>query len=246
MNKFKYTLGLLMALAVAAPEVSSQETFKRGLEQVSFIPKGQWLTGISVNYAHSSQDNYQFLIIEDVSGDAYSFKVSPMLQYCFKDNLTAGGKFAYERTQTTIDRASVKIDSETTYDTNNFMLQSDNYYGAAVFRNYISLGSSMRFAFFNQVQLEIGGGRSKLLNGEGDDLTGTFQKQYSVNVGLTPGMMMFLNNYSAIEVNVGVLGFEYNHTKATTDHVYVATTNRKKANFKVNLFSISFGVAFYL
>lgn len=246
MKKLKYALGALLALSAAAQPLSAQETFKRGLEQVSFIPKGQWVTGVSVSYAHSNQDNYQFLIMEEISGDAYTFKVSPMLQYCFKDNLTIGGKFAYQRTSSNIDHASIKIDSETTYDTNNLQLVSDAYYGAAVFRNYISLGQSMRFAFFNQVQLELGGGRSKLLNGEGDDLTGTFQKNYSVNVGLTPGMMMFLNNYSAIEVNVGVLGFEYQHSKATTDRVYVAKTNHKKANFKVNLFSISFGVVFYL
>ncbi len=231
---------------LSAFTANGQETFKRGLEQQSFIPKGQWVTGVSVNYVQSSQDNYQFLIIEDISGDTYSFKVSPMLQYCFKDNLTAGGKFAYQRSKMAVDRASVILDSETTYDTNNLNILSDNYYGAAVFRNYISLGSSMRFAFFNQVQFELGGGTSRLLNGSGEDLTGTFSKNFSLNVGLTPGMLMFLNNYSAIEVNVGVLGFGYTHTKSTTDRVYVAKTNHKSANFKVNLFSISFGVAFYL
>ena len=65
-------------------------------------------------------------------------------------------------------------------------------------------------------------------------------------MGLAPGMIMFLNNYSAIEVNVGVLGFSYSHTKSTTDQVYVANRNMRSANFKINLFSITFGVAFYL
>ena len=59
-------------------------------------------------------------------------------------------------------------------------------------------------------------------------------------------MIMFLNNYSAIEVNVGVLGFNYSHTRATTDQIYVANRSSKSANFKINLFSITFGVAFYL
>lgn len=233
-------------LTLACPFASGQETFKRGLEQQSFIPKGQWVTGLSVNYSQSNQKNYQFIIVENISGDTYTFKVSPMVQYCFKDNLTAGGKFAYERTNMSIDNASVIIDSSTDYSADKLNVLSDNYYGAAVFRNYISMGSSMRFAFFNQLQLELGGGHSRLLNGRGKDLTGTFSKNYSVNIGLTPGVLMFLNNYSAIEVNVGVLGFGYTHTKYTTDRVYVAETNHKSANFKINLFSISFGVAFYL
>lgn len=104
----------------------------------------------------------------------------------------------------------------------------------------------MRFAFFNEVQLNIGGGQSKVVNGENDDITGTYARNFSAGIGLTPGMIMFLNNYSAIEVSIGVLGFNYNHTKATTDRIYVANTHNKTANFKINLFSISFGVAFYL
>ena len=57
---------------------------------------------------------------------------------------------------------------------------------------------------------------------------------------------MFLNNYSAIEVNVGVLGFSLRDTKTITDRIYVAHRKSKSANFRINLFSITFGVAFYL
>jgi hypothetical protein len=116
----------------------------------------------------------------------------------------------------------------------------------ASFRNYISLGHSHRFGFFNEVQLQFGGGESKIINGSGDDLSGTFSRNWDVNIGLAPGMVMFLNNYSAIEVNVGVLGFSYSHTDYTTDQIYQAALDTKQANFKINLFSITFGVAFYL
>ncbi|MBD5244514.1 MAG: hypothetical protein HDS02_02845 [Bacteroides sp.] len=225
---------------------SAQEPFKRGLEQISFVPKGQWITGVSVNYSQSNQDNYQFLIVEGINGDTYSFKVSPMLMYCFKDNLAAGGKFSYTRSRTRLDSGSVILDSETTYDADHLYAITSNYYGTATFRNYISLGSSMRFGMFNEVQLELGGGQSKISNGTGDDFTGTFERNFSLNVGLTPGFVMFLSNYSAIEVNIGVLGFGYTDTKSTTDRIYVAHRSTKHANFKINLFSVSFGVVFYL
>lgn len=58
--------------------------------------------------------------------------------------------------------------------------------------------------------------------------------------------MVFLNNYSALEVNVGVLGFNYRNTRSVTDQIYVANRTSKHANFKINLFSITFGVAFYI
>lgn len=226
--------------------LSAQVEFKRGLEQISFIPKGQWITGVSVSFSQSNQKNYQFLIVESIDGDTYTFKVSPMLLYCFKDNLAAGGKFAYTRSRTRLDNATVVIDSETDYNVENLYSISQNYSAMAVFRNYISFGRSRRFGLFNEVQLQIGGGESKIANGRGKDLTGTFERSWDVNVGLAPGLIMFLNNYSAIEVNVGVLGFSYNHTKAVTDQIYDASRYGKSARFKINLFSITFGVAFYL
>ncbi len=246
MDKLKYSTLSILFMLIGLVHVNAQEPFKRGLEQVRFVPKGQWITGVSVNYSQSDQDNYQFLIVEDISGDTYSFKVSPMLMYCFKDNLAAGGRFGYSRSQTKLESGNVVLDSETNYDVDNLFSVSHNFYGTALFRNYISLGRSMRFGFFNEVQMQFGSGESKICNGSGDDLTGTFERNYSLDVGLAPGMIMFLSNYSAIEVNVGVLGFSYNHTKSTTDQIYVSNRDTKSANFKINLFSISFGVVFYL
>ena len=246
MKRFHKILFILTLLVAVAPSLRAQEEFKRGLEQISFVPKGQWIAGVNVSYSHSNQDNYQFLIVENLKGDSYSFKVSPMVLYSFKDNLAVGGKFAYQRQKTRLDNANVIIDSETSYDVDHLYSISQNYYGTAAFRNYISLGNSSRFGFFNEVDLKLGGGQSKIVNGSGDDLTGTYERNFNMGIGLTPGFVMFLSNYSALEVSVGVLGFDYTHTKSTTDRIYIANRKSQHANFKVNLFSISFGVAFYI
>ena len=135
---------------------------------------------------------------------------------------------------------------DTNYDVDNLYQVSQNYSAMACFRNYFSFGRSHRFGMFNEVQMQFGGGQSKILNGSGDDLTGTYSKSWNMNIGLAPGLVMFLNNYSAVEVNVGLLGFNYSHTKSTTDQIYDAKVDNKNANFKINLFSITFGVTFYL
>lgn len=241
----RLSVTLLLCITCLAT-ARAQEPFKRGLEQYSFIPRGQWITGVSVSFSQSSNDNYQFLVLEGIKGDAYTFKVSPMLMYCFKDNLAAGGRFAYKRTLMRVDKARFVLASDTDYNIDNLYSLSHSYSGMAAFRNYISFGDNKRFGMFNEVQLQIGGSQSKLCNGTGQDLTGTYERSFDLDVGLAPGMIMFLNNYSAIEVNVGVLGFSYTNTKSTTDQVYVARRNSQTANFKINLFSITFGVAFYL
>lgn len=241
----KIALPLILIVAFALG-THAQEHFKRGLEQISFVPKGQWIGGVSVSYSQSDFENYQFLIVENLNGDTYTFKVSPMVMFCFKDNLAAGGRLSYSRSRTRLDGASLVLGADTSYDVDNLYSISHNYHGTAMFRNYISLGKSMRFGFFNEVDLSLGGGQSKLINGTGDELTGTYERNFNLNIGLTPGIIMFLSNYSAIEVSIGVLGFNYTHTHSISDQIYQAERNRKSANFRINLFSVQFGVAFYI
>lgn len=243
MRKLLILTVLLSSVLVTA---QAQKPFSRDIEQHTFIPKGQWITGVSVSYSMSNQDNYQFLVFENINGDTYTFKVSPMLLYAFHDNLAAGGRVAYSRSKTSLDKASVILGSDTNYDVDNLSMISQSFSGTAAFRNYINLGSSTRFGLFNEVQMQFSGGESKIINGTGEDLTGTFEKTFSFDIGLSPGVVVFLNNYSAIEVNVGVLGFSYNHARSVTDQIYIANRTTKAANFKINLFSITFGATFYL
>lgn len=245
LRRYLRQLICLLLVAAAFPAVA-QEEFKRDLESVVFVPKGQWITGVSVSYTQSDQNNYQFFILENLSGDTYSFKVSPMVLYAVKNDLALGGKFAYSRSLTKLEEGSIVLDSETSYDLNNLYSLGHNYSFMGVMRNYFSLGRSKRFGFFNEVQLELGGGQSKLMQGKSTDITGAYERNFHMNVGLAPGLVIFLNNYSAIEVNVGVLGFQYTATKQITDRIYESHRNSKSANFRINLFSITFGMSFYL
>ena len=228
------------------PQPQEIEEFKREIESVDFIPKGCWIFGLSVSYTQSSQDKYQFLILEGISGDTYSFKISPMVMFAVKADLGLGARFSYARNLTKVANADIVLDAETDYSFDHLYRLSHNYYGTLLMRNYFSIGKSKRFGFFNEVGLQLGGGQTKLTTGVGEDLTGTYERNFSLNVGLTPGLCIFLSNYSALEVNVGLLGFNYNKTKAVKDQIYVSHRDSKYANFRINLFSITFGATFYI
>ena len=220
--------------------------FERDIESNVFIPKGLWITGVSFSYSQSNQNHYQFLVFEDISADTYTFKVSPMLGYVFKNDMAAGLKFSYTRSLAKLENTDIVLDSETNLNLDHIYSLSHNYYATLFFRNYYPLGSSRRFGFFNEIQLELGGGQSKLTKGVGNSLTGTYETNFSLDIGLVPGVMVFLSNWSAMEVNVGVLGFSYRTTKSVTDQIYHARRHSKSANFRINLFSITFGTTFYL
>lgn len=240
------TLHITPAMIDSIRNTEKLENFEREYESVVFVPKGQWITGLSISYTQSNQNRYQFLILEGVSGDTYSFKVSPMLCYMFRNDMGAGLKFAYTRSLTKLENAQVILDSETDYSADHFYSLTHNYYATAFLRNYFSIGHSKRFGFFNEVQLQLGGGQSKITRGVGEDLTGAYERNFSLNVGIVPGLVLFLSNFSAVEVNVGVLGFSYKDTKTLSDRIYVSRRKSRAANFRINLFSITFGVAFYL
>ena len=244
MKKLKVIL--FLTLLVGTLTTTAQEQFTRNLESVDFVPKGQWMTGVSISYSQTNLDNYQFLIAEELEGDVYSFKVTPTLLYAFKENMAVGGKFGYSRSRSNLDNANIKIDSETGYTADNMYMLSQEYSAMGAYRYYFSIGKSKRFGMFGEAQLELGFGQSKIREGAGKDIVGSFNDNFSLNLGLAPGIVMFLNNYSAIEVNVGVLGLSYNHTKQTTNQVHVANYSSAGANFKINIFSISFGMLFYL
>ncbi len=242
----KRTIWAIVLVLCSVISAVAQEHFSRNIDSKTFVPKGQWITGVSVSYSQSNNDNYQFFIVEGIKGNTYSFTVTPMACYMFNNDLGAGGRLGYERSRVKFDNANVIIDSDTDYTNENLYCINQEYSAMGIFRNYIGIGDSKRFGFFNEVRLEFGVGESKLTNGNGSDFTGTFERSYNIGVGVMPGLVMFLTNYSAIELSVGVLGFNYSHTKQTNDQIYYASRDSKSANFRINLFSISFGVAFYL
>lgn len=211
-----------------------------------FVPKGQWIVGSSVSYSEHTENNYQFLVIDKFNADGYTFKVSPLLVYGVKDNLGMGGRFSYGRTLTRFNGLNLGLGDDLTVSLDDTYELSHSYSVMAVMRNYINLGSSKRFALFAETQLQFGGSQSKLVTRSGDELTGTYSKSVDLGIGISPGIVAFINNYTAVEVSVGVLGIEYGKVHQTRDQIYSSDRTTNVANFRINLFSIGLGIAFYL
>lgn len=235
----------IICLACTALGGYAQDTQKK-LPSKVFVPKGQWIVGSSVSYSEHTENNYDFLVVEKIKSDGYSFKLSPMFAYALKDNMALGGRFKYGRTLVRMDETQLNLDDETSFDINNIYQLKHSYSAMAIFRNYIPLGDSKRFAVFSETQLEVGGSQSKVSNGKGEALTGTYSKSTDLGFGVSPGMVAFINNYTAVEVSIGVLGVNLSKTRQVTNQVETGEQSSTSANFKINIFSIGLGIAFYL
>lgn len=239
-------IAIILFLALLGTVSAHSQEFKRNITLGTFIPKGQWIAGSSISFSEHNEQNYQFLVLDGFNSDGYTFKVSPMICYAFKDNVAAGGRFSYGRTLTKLDGMSINLDDDNQFDINDLYQLKHSYTAMAVLRNYITLGSSKRFALFSETQLGIGGSQSKVVSKGGDSVTGTFTTTTDFNIGVAPGIVAFINNYTAVEVSVGVLGLNFSKVNQKTDQVYVGERSSSSANFKINLFSIGLGIAFYL
>ena len=101
-------------------------------------------------------------------------------------------------------------------------------------------------ALFAEGGLAMGGSQSKVASGPQDSITGVYKNSFDVALGVNPGISAFLTNNMAIEVNIGVLGFNYSKTNQISNQVVTGTTSASQMNFKVNIFSIGLGASFYL
>ncbi len=231
------------------PMTINEKRSQRGLTDVNnlFVPKGQWIFGGTASYSTHTNDNYRFLIVEDINSQGYTFRVSPMIAYALKNNMAVGARFAYGRTLLKMDNAKLKFGDEKT-GTNiiakDFYALRHTYTVSAIWRQYIPLGRSKRFALFNETSLSVGGSEAKFANDS--PVKGTYETGYSIALGISPGIIAFATNNMAIEVNVGVMGLSYNHTKQVHNQVTYGKRNSSMMNFKVNIFSIGLGMAFYL
>ena len=223
----------LLAISVTAGAQKRERKIKRidrGVQEKVFIPKGQWLAGGSVSYSEHEEDNLNFLVLKDVEGKGYNFKVSPYVGYFFADNMAAGFRFAYNRTY--LDMPNLQLNHQ--YDVSGFL------------RTYMPIGNSRIFGLFNELRLSYGYSTGKNSTGSGTEYDGTFEKAHHLQIGIAPGLTAFVTNYAAVEVSMDIMGFDFKWQDQKTNQVETGKRRTSSGNFKIDLFSINIGMTFYL
>lgn len=227
------------------PITKSAKRIDRGIEQSTFVGKGQWFISGTASYSSFTADDFKFLILDDVNTKVSSFGVKVQAGYCFKDNLGAGLGFDYSHNRVDLPNIDINLGDDLNLQIQDYYSIQQVYSGTAFFRTYINLGASKRFGLFNDLKINLGGGQGKILNGQGEELKGTYQKIFKAGIIIQPGVTVFITDYFAVETSIGLLGLQYSRTDQITNQVYEGYTESWKANFKINLFAINLGLSFY-
>ena len=237
---------LYICMLLCLPLAGMAQKKQKDIPANVFVPKGQWITGANVSYSEHTEKHYNFLILDDFNSDGYKFKFSPMVSYAIRDNMTLGGRFSFGRSLTRFEDLGLGLGDGLNFTFDDTYQLKNSYTVMGIMRNYINLGTSKRFALFAETQLKFGGSKSKLVTSDGNELTGTYTSSVDLGIGVMPGIVAFVNNFTAVEVSVGVLGVDLSRTKHKTDQIYTGEQSSTSANFRIKLFSIGLGIAFYL
>jgi hypothetical protein len=244
------------------------ERFDRGLAfdtRTPSMPKGLWAAGISGGYSQHDNNDYGVFILDALNSRGNTLTVSPMVHYVFANNQSIGLRFQYRHSLFDMADAAFHLTPELSTmlfgdDGLKYRFESDNFMGFVSYRYYVGIGQSKRFLIFNEVQAGIGGGSGREDSGmtaAGDFKRTTHQKSLDFRLGFSPGATVFVTNQMAIELQIGLLGYEYRRltqqaatAPTTPEQIAVPpragsrTTHNVSARF--DLLSITFGATFYL
>lgn len=250
------TLGFLSVFSAFSKEKKPVEPFDRGIgmSRSVFIPKGTVGAGVSFSYNNYSIGNSTddagyamlFSLFQDIHGNMMSFGVAPYASYFIADNLSVGVRFDYDRSSLGLGNANISLGDAMSFNLSNFHYFKQSYTGSVTLRNYMPIADSRRFALFTEVRATGGYAQSETYKFDEGAKSGTYQDIYQFELGLVPGITAFVTNEVAVEVSIGLLGFNYQKVEQVTNQVERSEMENSGANFKINLFSIGFGMSFYI
>lgn len=247
-KKLVTILLLLVVIAGSAEAQRGKRAIKRidrEVQETVFIPKGTWMMGGSVSYSEHDEGNLNFLIMKDVEGKGYNFSVSPYVGYFFRNNIAAGFRFTYNRDYLDLGNMDINL-GDITISFDDLYYLEHKYEASGFLRTYIPIGRSKIFGLFNEARITYGYGKGKNSTGSGTTYDGTFQTVQNLQIGFAPGLTAFITDWSAVEVSVGVMGFDFKWIDQQSNRVEKGSMRTSSGNFKINLFSINIGMTFYI
>ena len=215
------------------------------------LVKGTWLLGGTFSAKSNNLSDIDLLVVDVEKFDQRAFNLRLEGSYFFKENLSLGLGLQFGE-----DKADLKanlLNNSYTRDIRNF----NRTYGVLGFiKNHIPVSSNNVFYVTNQTELFYGykSGPSETYI---DDI---LERQYAVkhSMGLTirPGILIFLTDNFAFDLNMGVLGFS--HSEQNVSYTYPpnnppSESNRKEdtkntttdLNLKFDLLKVGFGFSYY-
>ena len=218
----------------------------RDAAKTVFIPKGQWMLGGQVAWNQWNNDNLNYLVLKDINFEGYTFSAGPYFGYFFANNMAVGARFSYKRYYINLGEFDLNLGDDFNIGLKDLYYLQHNYENTVFMRSYLPIGTSNIFGLFGEFQLNYTFSEGKNSTGRDETFTGVYEKVHNLEIGIAGGMAVFLTDHVAAEVMLNVGGYRFKWGKQNTNNVEEGKLTNSGANFRINLFSIKFGMTYYL
>lgn len=222
---------------------------RRDATKALFIPKGQWMLGGQVGWNQWNNDNLNYILLNNFNFEGHSFTAGPYLGYFFAKNMSVGCRFSYKRNYINMDEVGLGMGDGLSLSLKDFYNLQHSYKSSLFLRSYIPIGESKIFGLFGEFQLNYTFLEGKNTMGKDEQMTGVYENNHSLGLGLGGGLVVFLTDFAAAEVMLNVGGYDFKwgyQSIKDLDAINKGNLNSSGGNFKIDLFSIKFGMTFYL
>ena len=141
---------------------------------------------------------------------------------------------------------TLKIDDDVDFSLKDLKLEQNLYNVSFFHRSYVGLDAGKRFGLFNETALTFNFGKSKFDRGVEENLVNTQTDIFEVQLGINPGLAVFIMQNVSIECSLGIAGIRYRQEKQKNNLGETGKRMTGGSNFRVNPFNISLGLTICL
>lgn len=215
------------------------------------LTKGTWLLGGTLSAKSNSLSDIDLLVVDVENFDQRAFNIRLEGSYFFKENVSVGLGLQFGEDKA--DLVANLLNNSYKRDIRNF---SRSYGFLGFIKNHIPVSSNNVFYVTNQTELFYGYKSGPSETFISDILERQYAEKHSMGISIRPGILVFLTDDFAFDLNMGILGFS--HSQENVAYKYPennppSESNRKEdsknrstdLNLKFDLLKIGFGFSYY-
>lgn len=215
---------------------------KRSLRTHLIIPRHDWQIGMTASYVNLSADNSEYLLLLNNSNAYLSLaRISVNGAYAYTDNHAVGVRLQYTNGNCSVDKATLDLLGNFSYDAGGIKAKTLSYSGSVFNRSYVGLDSRGRVGVFLDTGLGYTRSRSDI-----NSSSETYTVNNKVALTLSPGIVYFPMNTISVFAFISLADISYNNSKGYSGGEFTGERNFFRAQARLDLFSINFGLSVHL
>lgn len=216
----------------------------RSLKSYVIAPKGEWQFGATIAYMDVSANDSEFLLLlNDTKSGASVLRLAPNVSYTYMDNQSIGLRFQYTSANAVVDAATLDLLGNFSTGIGDVHARTHSYGGHVYNRSYLGLDNRGRIGLF--MDASLGYTRSKTISYMGDP-SDTYVVNDKISLNFCPGVIYFPMNNVSVYVALSLADLSYNHSVGYNAGEVSGTRNFFRAQTKLNLLALNFGLSIHL